>query len=236
RDGGEEEVPLDQVHPDDVLRVKPGSRIPVDGLVMEGHSNVDESMLTGEPVSVEKHAGSAVKAGTVNQLGTFLLRAEKVDAKTLLSQIVQMVAEASRSRAPIQKLADRVSGWFVPAVIGVAVVAFAVWAWFGPGPALANALVVAVSVLIIACPCALGLATPISIMVGVGRGALEGILIKNAEAIERSEKITYVLTDKTGTLTEGKPRVTACVPNHEWDEQRLLGLAASIEQSSEHPL
>src|SRR5208282_1212200 len=236
RDGGEEEVPLDQVHPDDVLRVKPGSRIPVDGLVMEGHSNVDESMLTGEPVSVEKHAGSAVKAGTVNQLGTFLLRAEKVGAETLLSQIVQMVAEASRSRAPIQKLADRVSGWFVPAVIGVAVAAFAVWAWSGPGPALANALVVAVSVLIVACPCALGLATPISIMVGVGRGAQEGVLIKSAEALELMEQVDTLVVDKTGTLTEGVPKVQRVIAAPGFREDEVLAYAAALEKASEHPL
>ncbi|MEO8628919.1 MAG: HAD-IC family P-type ATPase, partial [Betaproteobacteria bacterium] len=200
-DGSEEEVHLDQVHVGDLLLVKPGEKVPVDGEIIEGKSNVDESMITGESIPVEKSSGSKVTAGTVNQTGSFVLRAEKVGAQTLLAQIVEMVNEAGRSRAPIQKLADRVSGWFVPAVIAVAVIAFAVWAMVGPTPALANALVVAVSVLIIACPCALGLATPISIMVGIGRGAKEGVLIKNAEALERMEKVDTLVVDKTGTLT-----------------------------------
>ena len=209
--GGEEEVRLDDVHVGDILRVKPGTKVPVDGEVTEGRSNIDESMITGEPIPAEKHPGSKVTAGTVNQTGSFLLRAEKVGAQTLLSQIVHMVNEASRSRAPIQKLADQVSGWFVPGVIAAAVIAFAVWALIGPAPALANALVVAVSVLIIACPCALGLATPISIMVGIGRGAREGVLIKDAEALELMEKVDTLVVDKTGTLTEGAPKVQKVV-------------------------
>ena len=235
-DGSEEEVHLDQVKAGDLLRVKPGGKVPVDGAVIEGHSNVDESMITGEPLPVEKQAGDKITAGTVNQTGSFLLRADKVGADTLLSRIVQLVNEAGRSRAPIQKLADRVSGWFVPAVIGVAVAAFAVWAMFGPAPALAHGLVAAVSVLIIACPCALGLATPISIMVGVGRGATEGILIKDAEALELMEKVDTLVIDKTGTLTEGKPRVQRVIAVPDADARDVLGFAASLEAMSEHPL
>ncbi|HOY22147.1 MAG TPA: heavy metal translocating P-type ATPase [Cellvibrio sp.] len=235
-DGTEEEVHLDQVQVGDVLRVKPGGKVPVDGEVTDGHSNIDESMITGEPLPVEKKLGDKVTAGTVNQTGTFLLRANKVGADTLLSRIVQMVNDAGRSRAPIQKLADQVSGWFVPAVIAIAVLAFAIWAAFGPSPALANGLVAAVSVLIIACPCALGLATPISIMVGVGRGATEGVLIKDAEALELMEKVDTLVVDKTGTLTEGKPKVQSIVPVAGVDEKDVLKFAASLDALSEHPL
>ena len=235
-DGNEEEVELDQVHVGDILRVKPGGKIPVDGEITEGHSNIDEAMITGEPVPVKKKAGDSVTAGTVNQTGTFLLRANGVGADTLLSRIVKMVNEAGRSRAPIQKLADQVAGWFVPAVMGVAALAFTVWAVFGPSPALANALVVAVSVLIIACPCALGLATPISIMVGVGRGATEGVLIKDAEALELMEKVDTLVVDKTGTLTEGKPKVQNVVAVKGIDNNEVLKYAASLDSSSEHPL
>jgi Cu2+-exporting ATPase len=219
-----------------MLRVKPGGKVPVDGVVTEGSSNVDESMITGEPIPAEKHPGSKVTAGTINQTGVFLLRAEKVGAQTLLSQIVQMVSDASRSRAPIQKLADQVSAWFVPGVITASAIAFAVWALIGPAPALAHALVVAVSVLIIACPCALGLATPISIMVGIGRGAREGVLIKDAEALELMEKIDTLVVDKTGTLTEGAPKVQRVVAASDFKEADVLGYAAALEKMSEHPL
>ena len=235
-DGTEADVPVDEVQTGDVLRVRPGEKIPMDGVITEGRSNVDESMITGEPMPVEKRDGDKVIGATVNQTGTFLMRAEKVGAETLLSQIVHMVGEAQRSRAPIQKLADTVAGWFVPIVIGSAVVTFIVWASFGPAPAMAFALVNAVSVLIIACPCALGLATPMSIMVGIGRAAQMGILVKNAEAIEITEKVTQLVTDKTGTLTAGKPRVTNRKAASGTDENHLLQIAASIEQSSEHPL
>jgi heavy metal translocating P-type ATPase len=235
-DGSEEEVHLDQVRVGDVLRVKPGDKLPVDGLITDGHSNIDESMITGEPMPVEKTAGSRVTAGTVNQTGSFLMRAEKVGADTLLSQIVHMVSEASRTRAPIQKLADQVAAWFVPAVIAIAVVAFTIWALFGPPPALANALVVAVSVLIIACPCALGLATPISIMVGVGRGAQEGVLIKDAEGLELMEKVDTVVIDKTGTLTEGKPKVLRVVAAPGFASTDVLAFCTALEKLSEHPL
>ncbi|KGS01619.1 heavy metal translocating P-type ATPase [Burkholderia sp. ABCPW 111] len=235
-DGIEETVPLDAVVVGDTLRVKPGSKVPVDGVVVEGHSSVDESMITGEPMPAEKTEGSAVTGATVNQTGTFVMRAEKVGADTLLARIVQMVAEAARSRAPIQKLADQVSGWFVLAVIALAAIAFAAWAALGPAPALANALVVAISVLIIACPCALGLATPVSIIVGVGRGAREGVLIKDAEALELMEKVDTVVVDKTGTLTEGRPRVQTVVALDPHREHALIGYAASLEGASEHPL
>jgi P-type Cu2+ transporter len=235
-DGNEEEVHLDQVHVGDILRVKPGGKIPVDGEVTEGHSNIDESMISGEPLPVEKRAGDKVSAGTVNQTGTFLLRANKVGADTLLAHIVQMVNDAGRSRAPIQKLADQVSGWFVPVVIIIAVLAFALWAIVGPSPALANGLVAAVSVLIIACPCALGLATPISIMVGVGRGATEGVLIKDAEALELMEKVDTLVVDKTGTLTEGKPKVQSVIAVAGVDQKDVLKFAASLDALSEHPL
>ena len=211
RDGHEQDVPVDEVQNGDVLRVRPGEKIPLDGVIIEGRSNVDESMITGEPMPVAKGVHDSVVGATVNQTGTFLMRAEKVGSETLLAQIVQMVAEAQRSRAPIQKLADSVAGYFVPTVIGIAVITFVVWAVWGPAPAMAYALVNAVSVLIIACPCALGLATPMSIMVGVGRGAQSGILIRNAEAIETTEKVTHLLTDKTGTLTAGKPKVVSVI-------------------------
>jgi Cu+-exporting ATPase len=234
--GAEADVPVDEVQKGDVLRVRPGEKVPIDGVITEGRSNVDESMITGEPMPVEKRDGDKVIGATVNQTGTFLMRAEKVGSETLLSQIVHMVGEAQRSRAPIQKLADTVAGWFVPIVIGAAVVTFIIWASFGPAPAMAFALVNAVSVLIIACPCALGLATPMSIMVGVGRAAQSGILVKNAEAIEITEKVTHLVTDKTGTLTAGKPRVTNRKTAAGTDENHLLQIAASIEQSSEHPL
>jgi heavy metal translocating P-type ATPase len=235
-DGTEEEIHIDHVQVGDVLRIKPGDKIPVDGRVTDGHSNIDESMITGEPMPVEKATGSSVTAGTVNQTGSFLMRAEKIGADTLLSQIVRMVSDASRTRAPIQKLADQVSAWFVPAVMGVAVLAFIVWAVFGPAPALAYGLVVAVSVLIIACPCALGLATPISIMVGVGRGALEGVLIKDAEALELMEKVNTIVIDKTGTLTEGRPRVQRVVAAPGFEPTDVLSLCAALETLSEHPL
>ncbi len=233
---GDEEVPLDSVQVGDLLRVRPGDKVPVDGEVTEGKSNVDEALVTGEPMPVTKEKGAKVIAGTINQSGSFVMRAEKVGAETLLSQIVQMVAAAQRSRAPIQKLADRVSSWFVPLVIAIALLAFAAWAIFGPEPRFTYGLVAAVTVLIIACPCALGLATPMSIMVGVGRGAEAGVLIKNAEALERMEKVDTLVVDKTGTLTEGKPRVTRIVPASGFDESNLLKLAASIESASEHPL
>ena len=235
-DGADEEIPVEQVHVGDRLRVRPGDGVPVDGAVLEGRSSVDESMVTGESMPVEKAPGDKVIGGTLNQTGGFVMQAEKVGSETMLARIVQMVAEAQRSRAPIQRLADLVSAWFVPAVIVVAVLAFVAWAIWGPEPALAYALIAAVSVLIIACPCALGLATPMSIMVGVGRGAQAGVLIRNAEALERFEKVDTLVVDKTGTLTEGKPRVTAVVPVEGMAEAELLALAASLERSSEHPL
>ncbi len=235
-DGTEREVPLAEVKPGDMLRARPGAKIPVDGVVLEGHSVVDESMITGEPLPVEKTAGAIVTAGTLNQTGAFLMRAEKVGADTLLAQIAQLVGEAARSRAPIQRLADVVSAWFVPGVIAVAALAAVVWVLVGPEPRLANALVVAVSVLIIACPCALGLATPISVMVGVGRGALDGVLIKDAEALEIMEKVDTLVVDKTGTLTEGKPALQRVAAAPGFAEDELLALAASLEQASEHPL
>ena len=216
--------------------MRPGEKVPIDGVIIEGKSTVDESMITGEPMPVEKAENDPVIGATINQTGSFLMRAEKVGTETLLSQIVQMVAEAQRSRAPIQKLADTVAGYFVPAVVLTAIIAFIVWAIWGPAPVMVYAIVNAVSVLIIACPCALGLATPMSIMVGVGQGAQTGILIKNAEAIERTEKVNCLLTDKTGTLTAGKPRVTSSIPNSSLDERQLLLVAASLEQKSEHPL
>ncbi len=234
--GAEREVSLADVKPGDVLRVRPGAKIPVDGVVTEGHSVVDESMITGEPVPVEKTIESPVTGATVNQTGTFLMRAEKVGADTLLAQIAHLVSEAARSRAPIQRLADLVSSWFVPGVIAIAVLAAIVWVVVGPQPALSNSLLVAVSVLIIACPCALGLATPISVMVGVGRGALDGVLIKDAEALELMEKVTTLVVDKTGTLTEGKPKVQVVEAVGEVGEDEVLRLAASLERASEHPL
>jgi Cu+-exporting ATPase len=235
-DGSEEEVPLDIVAVADRLRVRPGEKVPVDGTLLEGRSALDESMVTGESMPVTKEAGAKIIGGTLNQTGAFIMRAEKVGRDTMLAQIVQMVATAQRSRAPIQRLADQVAGWFVPAVILFALVAFTAWAMFGPEPRLAYGLVAAVTVLIIACPCALGLATPMSIMVGVGRGATAGVLIKNAEALERMERIDTLVVDKTGTLTEGKPRVVAVVPVEGMNEAELLRLAASVEKASEHPL
>ena len=234
--GGDHEVPLDQVHVGDWLRVVPGDKVPVDGEVVEGHSSVEESMLTGEPLPVEKSAGDKVTGGTVNGPGSFVMRAERVGSDTLLGQIVQMVAEAQRSRAPIQGLADKVAGVFVPIVLAVSVLTLVVWMWIGPEPKLAHAIVNAVAVLIIACPCALGLATPMSIMVGVGRGAQEGVLVKNAEALQQLEKVTTLVVDKTGTLTEGKPRLMDVLPVDGLDARDLLRLAASLEQNSEHPL
>ena len=235
-DGSEEEVTLDQVHVGDRLRLRPGEKAPVDGEVLEGRSHVDESLVTGESMPVLKEPGSQVVGGALNQSGALIMRADKVGRDTMLARIVQMVAEAQRTRAPIQRLADSVSGWFVPAVIAAAAVAFSVWALAGPQPRLAYALVAAVSVLIIACPCALGLATPMAIMVGVGRGARAGVLIKNAEALERLEKVDTLVVDKTGTLTEGKPKLTAIGAAEGWSEGDLLRLAASLERPSEHPL
>ena len=235
-DGSDEEVSLDAVHVGDRLRVRPGDKVPVDGTVLEGRSSLDESMVTGESMPVSKEKDARVIGGTINSSGSFVMRADKVGRDTLLSQIVQMVASAQRSRAPIQRLADRVAGWFVPTVIAVALIAFAAWATFGPEPRFAFGLVAAVSVLIIACPCALGLATPMSIMVGVGRGAQAGVLIKNAEALERMEKVDTLVVDKTGTLTEGKPKVVAVVALPGFDEAQVLQFAGSLERGSEHPL
>ena len=235
-DGADHEVEIDSLKVGDKLRVRPGEKVPVDGVIIEGRSSLDESLVTGESMPVTKEAGVKVIAGTLNQSGSFVMRAEKVGRDTLLSQIVQMVAEAQRSRAPIQRLADQVAGWFVPTVIVVAMIAFGAWAVYGPEPRMAFGLVAAVSVLIIACPCALGLATPMSIMVGVGRGALAGVLIRNAEALERMEKIDTLVVDKTGTLTEGKPKVIAIVPAAGFEESEILRLAASVERASEHPL
>ena len=235
-DGTDEEIGLDMVVVGDHLRVRPGEKVPVDGALIDGRSSVDESMVTGESMPVTKIEGAKLIGGTMNQTGSFVMRTDKVGKDTMLSQIVQMVAQAQRSRAPIQRLADQVAGWFVPLVIGVAVLAFAAWAIWGPEPRFAFGLVAAVSVLIIACPCALGLATPMSIMVGVGRGAQHGILIKNAESLERFEKIDTLVIDKTGTLTEGKPKVTAIRPFGGISEDDLLRLCASLERGSEHPL
>ncbi|MCL4706462.1 heavy metal translocating P-type ATPase [bacterium] len=235
-DGDEREVPLETVKVCDRLRVRPGEKIPVDGIVLEGRSSVDESMITGEPIPVEKNAGVKVTGGTVNGTGSFVMQAQRVGSDTLLAQIVDMVAQAQRSRAPIQGLADKVSGYFVPAVVAIAVITSLLWYFFGPEPRLAYAIVNAVAVLIIACPCALGLATPISVMVGVGRGAQAGVLIRNAEAIEIMEKVNTLVVDKTGTLTEGKPRLVAVATADEFDENELLLAAASVEQNSEHPL
>ena len=235
-DGTDDDIPLEAVAVGDRLRVRPGDKVPIDGEIVEGRSAIDESMVTGESMPVAKTVGERVIGGTVNQSGSFVMRADRVGRDTVLAQIVQMVAEAQRSRAPIQRLADQVSGWFVPLVIAVAALAFVAWSTFGPEPRFTFGLVAAVSVLIIACPCALGLATPMSIMVGIGRGAQSGVLIKNADALERFEKVDTLVVDKTGTLTEGKPRVTAVRPAPGFDPDALLRLAASLEHSSEHPL
>jgi Cu+-exporting ATPase len=237
-DGSEEDVPVEQVQPGDRLRIRPGEKVPVDGSVLEGSSSVDESMVSGEPIPVEKRPGERLVGGTVNGTGALIMRAEKVGADTLLARIVQMVAEAQRSRAPIQRLADLVAAWFVPAVIAVAAAAFALWLWLGPDPRLANAVVAAVAVLIIACPCALGLATPMSIMVASGKGASAGVLFKNAEAIELLRQVDTLVVDKTGTLTEGKPTLVAVepLPSSGVLERQLLMLAAAVEKASEHPL
>src|SRR5215470_7452008 len=232
----EEEIPVDEIQKGDLLGVRPGEKVPVDGVIVKGQSNIDESMITGEPMPVSKRPGDKVVGATVNQTGSFLMRTERIGSETLLAQIVQMVAEAQRSRAPIQKLADTVSGYFVPAVISIAAITFIVWSVIGPPPAMAYALVNAVSVLIIACPCALGLATPMSIMVGVGRAAQAGILVKNAQAVEITEKVTHLITDKTGTLTAGKPEVVSRLPDKGTSEHDLLQIAASVEAHSEHPL
>jgi Cu+-exporting ATPase len=235
-EGEERDVPLDAVRVGDRLRVRPGDRIPVDGVAIDGRSTVDESMVTGEPIPVEKNAGSPLTGGTINGTGTLTMLAERVGTDTLLAQIVRLVGEAQRSRAPIQRLADTVSAWFVPLVIAVAAITFGVWWLYGPEPAAAHALVNAVAVLIIACPCALGLATPMSIMVGTGRGAEAGVLIRHAEALEVFEKVGTVIVDKTGTITEGRPRVVSLLPETGWNETELLFLAASVEAVSEHPL
>ena len=236
RDGQETDVPLGEVKIGDVCRVRPGEKVPVDGVVMEGRSAVDESMVTGEPIPSEKEPGARVTGGTINTTGTLLVRAERVGTDTLLAQIVRMVGEAQRSRAPIQRLADRIAAYFVPAVVVIAVLAFIAWSLWGPPPRLALALVSAVAVLIIACPCALGLATPMAIMVGTGRGATAGVLIKNAEALERLERVDTVVIDKTGTLTEGKPKLASVVVLDGRSENDAVRLAAALERGSEHPL
>jgi Cu+-exporting ATPase len=234
--GDETDVPLETVRAGDLLRVRPGDSVPVDGIVSEGHSTIDESMITGEPLPVEKREGDRLTGGTLNKNGTLVMRAEKVGSETMLAQIVDMVAKAQRSRAPIQGLADRVAAWFVPAVVLVAVIAFVAWATFGPSPTFAYALIAAVSVLIVACPCALGLATPVSIMTATGRGAQAGVLIKDAEALERFAKVDTLIVDKTGTLTEGRPKLTDVKPATGVDQNDLLALVGSLEQGSEHPL
>jgi len=236
RDGQEEDVSLDAVVPGDALRVRPGEKVPVDGEVLDGESNVDESMLTGEPEPAVKRAGEAVSAGTLNTTGTFLFRAERVGRDTLLAHIIQLVEEAQESEAPIQRLADRVANWFVPVVAGIALLTFLLWFGWGPEPRFVFALVNAVAVLIISCPCALGLATPVALVTGIGRGAQAGVLVKNAEALERLAAVTTVLIDKTGTLTEGKPRVVAVEPAGIFGENDLLAFAAAAESPSEHPL
>ncbi len=235
-DGAEEDVAIEHIQPGDHLRVRPGEKVPVDGTLLEGRSTLDESLVTGESLPVSKEQGAKLIGGTVNTTGSFIMVADAVGSDTMLARIVQMVADAQRSRAPIQRLADQVSSWFVPLVLAVAVLAFAAWSIWGPEPRMTYGLVAAVAVLIIACPCALGLATPMSIMVGVGRGAQSGVLIKNAESLERMEKIDTIVVDKTGTLTEGKPAVTAIVTAEGFDEADVLRLAASVEQASEHPL
>src|SRR5450432_1314858 len=236
QDGEERDVPLESVQAGAKLRVRPGEKIPVDGVVLDGKTSVDESMISGEPLPVEKITGDKVTGGTLNTTGSFLMQAEHVGSETVLARIVQMVADAQRSRAPIQALADKVSGWFVPTVLAVAVLTFIGWAWLGPEPRFAYAIVNAVAVLIIACPCALGLATPMSVMVGIGRGAQAGVLIKKAEAMELMEKVGVLVIDKTGTLTQGRPRLTAIVATDSLSDEELLAAAASVEQNSEHPL
>jgi Cu+-exporting ATPase len=235
-DGFEQDIPLEQVRPGDRLRVRPGERVPVDGVVLEGHSSVDESMITGESIPVEKETDSKVIGATINATGSFIMRAERVGAETLLARIVQLVGQAQRSRAPIQRLADRVAAWFVPTVVAVAAVTFVAWLFLGPQPRLAHALVNAVAVLIIACPCALGLATPMAIMVGTGRGAQAGVLIKSAEALETMEKVDTLVVDKTGTLTEGKPKLISTTATQGYKSDEILCLSASLEKASEHPL
>lgn len=235
-DGSEEDIPLEHVSVGDLLRVRPGEKVPVDGVVLEGASYVDESMVTGEPIPVEKKVGARVVGSTINGTGSFVLRAERVGAETLLARIVQLVAEAQRTRAPIQKLADVVASYFVPIVIAIAAITFVVWSVFGPEPRLAHGLINAVAVLIIACPCALGLATPMSIMVAMGKGATTGVLFKNAEAIEVMRQVDTLIVDKTGTLTEGKPKLVVVAPQPGWNDEELLRLAASLERASEHPL
>src|SRR5262249_16054965 len=236
RDGQEEEIPADEIQKGDVLRVRPGDKVPIDGVIIQGKSNIDESMITGEPMPVAKRADEKVIGATVNQTGSFLMRAERIGSETVLAQIVQMVADAQRSRAPIQKLADTGSGYFVPAVIGAEIITFLIWSIVWPAPVMAYAVVKAVSALIIGCPCALGLATPMSIMVGVGRAAQAGILVKNAQAIEVTEKVTNLVTDKTGTLTAGKPEIVSQLAVGTMKERDLLQIAASVESQSEHPL
>jgi len=236
QDNEERDVPLESIQVGAKLRVRPGEKIPVDGVLLDGKTSVDESMISGEPIPLEKNNGDRVTGGTLNTTGSFLMQAEHVGSETVLARIVQMVADAQRSRAPIQALADKVSGYFVPVVLAFAVMTFIVWAWVGPEPRLAHAIINAVAVLIIACPCALGLATPMSVMVGIGRGARAGVLIRNAEAMEVMEKVTTIVVDKTGTLTEGKPRLTEVIPANDVSEHDLLIAAASIEQDSEHPL
>ncbi|MGN6467189.1 MAG: copper-translocating P-type ATPase, partial [Rhizobiaceae bacterium] len=235
-DGEERDVPLEEVKEGDLLRIRPGESVPVDGVVTEGRSSIDESMISGEPVPVEKTQGDTLTGGTLNRNGALVMKAEKVGADTMLSRIVEMVAKAQRSRAPIQGLADKVAAWFVPAVVAVAVLAFAAWAWIGPAPALIHAIVAAVSVLIIACPCALGLATPMAIMTATGRGAQAGVLVRDAEALERFAGVDTLIVDKTGTLPEGRPKLTDVVVGEGMEEQELLSLAASLERASEHPL
>ncbi len=235
-DGTELDIPVEHIAVGDVLRVRPGEKIPVDGIAIDGSSSVDESLVTGEPIPVEKSDGSRVTGGTVNGTGTLVIRAERVGNETLLAQIVRMVSQAQRSRAPVQQLADRVSAYFVPAVVLTAVLTFILWSLFGPAPKMAHALLNAVAVLIIACPCALGLATPMAIMVGTGRGALAGVLIKNAEALEIMEKVDTLVVDKTGTLTEGRPRVTSIIAANGFDETQVLRASATLERASEHPL
>ena len=236
RPDGDHEVPLAEVAVGDILRVRPGTSVPTDGLVTEGHGSVDESMISGEPVPVEKNVGDAVTGATINHSGAFLMQATKVGDETVLSQILKLVTDAQRSRAPIQRLADSVAGYFVPVVVSVAIIAFLVWAFFGPEPRLAFALVNAVAVLIIACPCALGLATPMSITVGIGRGATEGVLIRDAEALETLARVNTIVVDKTGTLTEGRPSVTATHAEPPYSDAEIIMLAAAVEQNSEHPL